>query len=109
MEAQQVIHSPIVSQVADCPVESSRQLLSISEPGVEIVYVKASEDKKGTIVRVLNLNELDITAEIKLPVIKFNSAWRCSTQEEKVNPLKVSDSKIKILLKPRELTSIRVE
>jgi alpha-mannosidase len=84
-------------------------LVNIAGSGAKVVYVKASEDQKGTIVRLINLNAQDATAELKLPGKKFTAVWRCSTQEDKVELLKVRDSKIEILLKPREITSIRIE
>ena len=109
LQAQQLINSPVVYQAVDCEKETSGQLVSIAGDGVKVVYIKASEDKKGTIVRLLNLNNQDATAELRLPGKKFASAWRCSTQEDKMDLLKVADSKIMILLKPREITSIRIE
>lgn len=109
MEAQRVISSPIVYQAVDCPNESSGQLINVAGNGVKVVYVKASEDKKATILRVINLNPKDATAEINLPGRKIVSAWRCSTQEDKMDKLKVTDSKFVIPLKTREITSIRIE
>ena len=108
-EAQQVINPPIVCQVVHCPDETSGQFVKMSGEGVKIVYVKAAEDKRGVIVRVLNLNQKEVTGEIELPGETIAGAWRCSTQEEKIDALKVMDSKLKIILKPREITSIRIE
>ena len=109
MEAQKVTNSPIVYHAVECPDESSGQLIKVAGNGVKVVYVKASEDKKATILRVMNLNPKDATADIKLPGEKTISAWRCCTQEHKMEKLKVMNSKITILLKTREITSIRIE
>ena len=111
MQAEQVIHPPIIYQVVDCTGENSGQFINIEGNGVKIVYVKTSEDKKGIIVRVINLNQQEAIAEIELPDEKIGSAWRCSTQEEKIDPLQVKEkvSTLKIFLKPREITSIRIE
>ncbi len=109
MQAQQQISSPVVYQVVDCKKETSGQLVNLVGNGIKVVYVKASEDKKGTIVRLINLNQQEAIAGLKLPGKKFVSAWRCSTQEVKVDLLKVTDSQIEIRLKPREIMSIRIE
>lgn len=107
--AEQVINPPIVYQAANCPDETSGQFVNMSGEGVKVVYVKAAEDKQGVIIRVLNLNQNEVTSEIGLPGKKVTAAWRCSTQEKKLNALNIKDSKLKILLKPREITSIRIE
>ena len=108
-EAQQVISPPLVCQVVHCQGGTSGQFVKTNGEGIKVVYVKAAEDKKGIIVRVLNLNQKEVTGEIELPGQKIAAAWRCSTQEDKLDALKVMDSKLKILLKPREITSIRIE
>jgi alpha-mannosidase len=108
-EAQQVINSPIVYQVVTCPDETSGQLINMKTQGVKVLHVKASEDKNGIVVRVINFDQADVLSEIELPGKKVAAAWRCSTQEENINSLKVTDSKVQILLKPREITSIRIE
>ncbi len=108
-EAQHVLNPPIVYPVVQSKAESSGQFVKVSTEGVQVVYTKASEDKKGIILRVMNLNAEDVTCEIELPAKKANSAWRCTTQEEKQSELAISGSKLKVLLRPREVTSIRIE
>jgi len=108
-QAQQVINPVIVHPLADCKVADAGQLVSVSGKGIKITYVKEPEDGVGKIIRIVNLNEGETTCEIELPGTSFASAWRCSTAEEKLIPLDVTASKIKVKLNPREITSIRVE
>jgi len=74
---------------------------TIAEPGNDTV------DKKFT--KLFAGDCYGVTGEIELPGKKIAAAWRCSTQEEKLEALKVMDSKLKILLMTREITSIRIE
>jgi len=108
-EAQQVINSPIVYQAVICPDKNSGKFLKLDNQDVKIIYVKAAENNHGIIMRLLNLNPKDVTGEIELPGKKISSAWRCSTQEENAEPLKVVNSKVKLVLMSREITSIRIE
>jgi alpha-mannosidase len=109
LEAQKTINSPIVYQAVNCKEETSGQFLKLNTEGVKILYVKASEDKKGTIVRLLNLNDTEVSTELTFPSKKIFAAWHCSTQETKTKALEIENSKITINLKPREITSIRIE
>ncbi len=108
-QARQIIDSPIVYQVVNCDDETKGQLLDIKGEGVEVVYVKAAEDKKGLVLRVLNLSGKEVAAEIRLPGRSISAAWRCGTTENKLGTLPVADAKLKVLLSPREITSIRIE
>jgi len=109
MEAQQVFNSPVVYQAVNCPTATSGEFMKVYGDGVKVVYVKESEDKRGTIVRLINLNSKTITAELEFPVKKYTEAWYCSTQEAKKEALKVENSKIIINLNPKQITSIRIE
>lgn len=108
-QARQIIDSPIVYQVVNCDDETKGQLLDIKGEGVKVVYVKAAEDKKGLVLRVLNLSGKEVAAEIRLPGRSISAAWRCGTTENKLGTLPVADAKLKVLLSPREITSIRIE
>jgi hypothetical protein len=109
LQAQQVISSPIVYQAVNCPETSSGKFLSLKAEGVKIVYVKPAENNHGIIVRLLNLNEKEVEAELELPGKQISSAWNCNTQESNTSWLYVKNSKFKIILKPRQITSLRIE
>lgn len=108
-QASEVINSPIVYQAVQCVAEESGKFICLKGDGVKIVYVKAAEDKHGIIVRLLNLNDKDVTCEIELPGKKLSAVWNCSTQEVNKGYIICKDSKFKVLLKPRQITSIRIE
>ncbi len=107
-EAQQVLQAPIVHQLVTCPDEQSGQFLNIKGEGIKVTYVKAAEDGKGIIVRLLNLTNNDVQSELHLPGKAITSAWRCTTQEEKIESLLVNSSGVKIKLKPFLITTIRI-
>jgi alpha-mannosidase len=77
--------------------------------GIKVTYIKAADDGKGIIVRLLNLNHSEIQSELQLPGKAVTAAWRCTTQEENIESLKVGSSKVKILLKPYKLITIRIQ
>jgi hypothetical protein len=109
LEAQKTINSPVVYQAVNCAEETSGQFIKLNTEGVKVLYIKASEDKNGTIVRLLNLNETEVSTEITFPTKKILAAWHCSTQEAKIRVVEVVDSKITVILKPREISSFRIE
>ena len=108
-EAHQVKNQPIVYQAVNCPDKASGKFLRLRGEGVKIVYVKEAEDKHGIIIRLLNLNPKEISTELEFPGKEISLAWRCKTQEEIYESLNVVDFKVRILLKPREIISIRIE
>lgn len=108
-EAQQVLNSPIVHPVVSCTDEQSGQFLNVKGEGIKVTYIKAADDGKGIIVRLLNLNHSEIQSELQLPGKAVTAAWRCTTQEENIESLKVGSSKVKILLKPYKLITIRIQ
>jgi alpha-mannosidase len=107
-EAQQVLNSPIVHQIAGCSEEQSGQFINVKGEGIKVTYIKAADDGEGIIVRLVNLNRTGILAELQIPGSTVSSAWRCTTQEENIESLNVENSKMKILLKPYKLTTIRI-
>jgi alpha-mannosidase len=108
-EAQQIINAPVVHQVVSCPVEQNGQFLNIKSEGVKVTYIKASEDGKGIIIRLINLNRNETLSELQLPGKIIATAWRCSTQEKNIERLTVYNSNVKIQLKPYKLTTIRIQ
>ena len=108
-QAQQVVNPVIVHPLADCEKADEGWFVKLSGNGIKITYVKEPDDRKGQIIRVVNLTEEEATCELEFPAASFSSAWRCSTTEEKLIPLELTASKIKLKLNPREITSIRVE
>jgi alpha-mannosidase len=109
LEAQLAANPVIIHPISECSTPSEGKFVEILTKGVKVTYVKESEDGKGKIIRLVNLLDKPVNAEIGLPSSKISSAWRCSTVEEKQKPLEVSGDVIKIHLQPKEISSIRVE
>lgn len=108
LQTHQVFNSPIVYQAVDCPAMESGRFIQLQGDGVRIVYVKAAKDKEGLIMRLLNLGRIETAAQVELPGKNISEAWRCSTQEENIEPLVVKDHRIRVPVKPGQITTIRI-
>jgi alpha-mannosidase len=107
-EARQVLNAPIINPIVSCSEEQGGQFINVKGEGIKVTYIKAADDGKGIIIRLLNLNPKEIISEIQLPGNSINSAWKCSTQEENIESLIVNRSKVKIHLSPYQITTVRL-
>ncbi|MBK7175081.1 MAG: hypothetical protein IPH84_18100 [Bacteroidales bacterium] len=106
----QLVSSPVILHpVVNCAATESKSFLTINQEGVRVTYVKESDDRKAKIIRLVNLTDKAMDADFSIPGMQVAAAWRCSTTEEKKDALKVQGNLVKINLRPREVTSVRVE
>jgi alpha-mannosidase len=108
-EAQTVANPVIIHPLAACKEPSSGQFIRILTDGIRVLYVKETEDRKGKIVRLMNLTNKAARTNFELPKTFISGAWRCSTTECKLEPLQYSGNQVGLMLQPREIVSIRIE
>lgn len=109
-EAQLITTPLIVHPQVSCKEASSGQFIDIRTEGVKVTYTRISEDGKARIIRLVNLLDAPLDAEFSLPGTAIAGAWRCSTTEEKKEPLQLLPGGIvKVQLRPREISSLRIE
>src|SRR5437762_9667447 len=61
--------------------------LEVNRPNVLLLTWKEAEDDQGTILRFLEIGGEAGPAEITIPLLKVESAWRCNRSEEHTSEL----------------------
>jgi len=93
------------------PLDSKQgSFLEVNRPNVLLLTWKEAEDDQGTILRFLEIGGEAGPAEITIPLLKVESAWRCNAMEANQLALQlVGDHGFKFDIKPHQIVTVRVK
>jgi hypothetical protein len=80
---------------------------SVDKPNAIVLALKLSEDKKGWVVRLLEIEGKAGKATLRLS-FKFERAYLCNLIEEEKAPLQVKEGKVKVPLREHGIVTIKL-
>ncbi len=87
---------------------SSNKFLSISPDNITLVNLKQAEDGRGYIIRLYELNGLNVKAKLQLPLFKVSSAFKTNLVEEDIDKLAINKDTIEFEIGAHSVESIRI-
>lgn len=88
------------------PVQGS--LLQLPQPPVAVLHIKPDEDKRGVLVRLLNLSDEKQVSEIGSNLIRIIAARRCNLLEVPQESIPVEAGCLRVELEPRQTLTVRL-
>ena len=108
LEGQREFNPPLTHPVLEEAAARQGRFLDVQGDGVVVNHVKPAEDRRGMIVRLINLGEQPTTARIAWPGRPEIKAWRCSTLEEDRAALPTQSGAALCELAPRQIATLRI-
>lgn len=108
LEGQQTCNSPVTHLVMDDAAARGGKFLDIDGKDVVVTYVKPADDRKGVIVRLVNLGSQSTRTKVALPGRPIVAAWACGTLEDNRATLDISGGAAQCDLQPRQVTTLRL-
>ncbi|HUZ47220.1 MAG TPA: polysaccharide lyase family protein [Terriglobia bacterium] len=82
--------------------------MEIDQTNVVLVTWKLAEDGEGTILRFLEVAGQAATVNVRIPLLKAESAWDCNAMEQKRDALPLSGHGFSFSVKPFQIVTVRV-
>lgn len=102
--------NPLIPVIMQGPQEGNfpqqYSYLQVSDPALELTTLKAAEDGKGHVLRLLETSGKSGKATIQLDSIQFKEAWLTNLQEERVEKLVTKDNLLEVPYSPFCIISI---
>ena len=108
LQAQQTWNPPVTHPVFDEAAVKELQFLEVQGDNVVVTYVKPAESRQGIIVRLLNPGDQPVTATLALPGRPLGNAWLCSTLEDQISKLPLSEGSARCELRMRQITTVQL-
>jgi hypothetical protein len=101
--------SPIeLHPVIECAEPDGGQFLIVRGEGVVPLSIKLAGDGRGVIVRMINVTEQPVTAQVRLPDRTITSARYCGSLDNDTKPAAVRDGVAHVDLPARGLVAVRL-
>ena len=82
--------------------------MEIDNPNVVLVTWKLAEDGEGMILRFLELAGRAGNVNVRIPLLKPESAWNCTAMEQKGDPLALAEHGFSFSVTPFQIITVRV-
>lgn len=106
-----LIALPIEKKTKGTLPEKECSFLSLDKRNISLLAFKKAEDKKGLIIRLIEVGGKDTVVKIILPFLEIKEAYMTNLVEENQRRISSSAGKhtIKVSIKPFGITTIRIQ
>ena len=82
--------------------------IDIDQPNIALVTWKQAEDGNGMILRLLEVSGRAATVNVRIPLLKAESAWNCDEMEVNQESLPVTEHGFSFTVKPFQIVTVRI-
>ncbi len=82
--------------------------IDIDQPNVVLVTWKQAENEDGMILRFVEVAGNEAAVNVRIPLLKVQSAWNCNAMEQNGSPLATSEHGLSFSVKPFQIITVRV-
>lgn len=104
----EALNVPLRPCVPGTAATAPARIVSVDHPGVQVAAVKRADDGSGDlIVRLAEMCGARAALTVRTPG-RIDDAWQCNLLEEPERPLETADGIVTLVLRPFELTTLRL-
>ena len=92
-----------------CPLPGSYSFCRLDKPNVLLLTLKEAEDKKGLIIRLMEMEGKNTTVKVTLPFLKIKKAYLTNLVEENQKRISAEEHTTKVSIKSFGITTIRIQ
>jgi alpha-mannosidase len=107
-------HTPVFQHlgeliVSDDLLPESGSLLTLPELPIAVLHIKASDDEKGIIARLLNASDSSQQVTVQSGLLKITGAKLCDLLERPTDTINVSDGEVVVDIEPRRIAVLHLQ
>jgi len=108
LELDEIIsNDKAIPRPAPLPADQG-SFMDIDQPNIVLVTWKLAEDGEGMILRFLEVAGKAGRVNVRIPLLKAESAWDCNAMEEKGDSLPFAEHGFSFSVKPFQIITVRV-